>query len=172
MSLSIDIDIAIEAGAWNAVDEISALVRKAVDAALAASGETLTADTEVSIVLCDDAFIQALNAKWRGEDKPTNVLSFPADFEGHAPALGDIVIAYETVAREAAEENKSLRDHLSHMIVHGFFHLLGFDHEDEAEAEEMEAAEVKALAALGIASPYRDPLAETPPAAEDRRILP
>jgi probable rRNA maturation factor len=170
--MSLSIDIAIEAGAWNGVDGIAALARNAVDAALAESGEALTADTEVSIVLCDDAFIQALNAKWRGQDKPTNVLSFPADFEGYAPALGDIVIAYETVAREAAEDGKSLRDHLAHMIVHGFFHLLGFDHEDEAEAEEMEAAEIKALAAQGIASPYRDPLVETPQTAEDRRILP
>lgn len=170
MSFSIAIDIAIEIEAWNGVDGLDALARNAVDAAMAASGETLTADTEVSIVLCDDAFIQTLNAKWRGQDKPTNVLSFPADFEDYAPALGDIVIAYETVAREAADEGKSLRDHLSHMIVHGFFHLLGFDHEDEAEAEEMEAAEVEALAALGIASPYRDPL-DTPQTADDRRAL-
>jgi probable rRNA maturation factor len=171
MSFSIAIDIAIETEAWNVVGDLDALARTAVDAAMAASGEVLTANTEVSLVLCDDAFIQTLNAKWRGQDKPTNVLSFPADFEDYAPALGDIVIAYETVAREAADEGKSLRDHLSHMIVHGFFHLLGFDHEDEVEAEEMEAAEAKALAAQGIASPYRDPLADISQTAEDRRVL-
>jgi probable rRNA maturation factor len=170
--MSLSIDIAVEAEAWTAAGDIDALARRAVDAALAESGETLTADTEVSIVLCDDAFIKELNAKWRGQDMPTNVLSFPADFRDTAPALGDIVIAYETVAREAAEDGKSLRDHLSHMIVHGFFHLLGFDHEDGAEAEEMETAEIKALAALGIASPYQEPLAERPQTAEDRRILP
>lgn len=118
--MSLTIDISIEDESWNVVGDIDALARSAVDAALAESGETLTPDTEVSIVLCDDAFIQELNAKWRGKDKPTNVLSFPADFQDAAPALGDIIIAYETVAREAAEEGKSLRDHLSHMIVHGF----------------------------------------------------
>lgn len=167
--MSVTIDIAIEAGAWTNVPGHAALARQAVDAALAASGEVLDEETEVSLVLCDDKFIQELNAKWRGQDKPTNVLSFPADFEGYAPALGDIIIAYETVAREAAEEGKSLHDHLAHMIVHGFFHLLGFDHEDEDEAVLMEAAEVQALAALGIASPYQDLVFEPSPAAEDRR---
>jgi probable rRNA maturation factor len=170
--MSLAIDIAIEAGAWNAVEGIDALAHAAVDATLAESGEILPPETELSIVLCDDAFIQDLNAKWRGQDKPTNVLSFPADFQETAPALGDIIIAYETVAREAAEDGKSLRDHLTHMIVHGFFHLLGFDHEDSQEAEEMEAAEIKALAALGIASPYQEPLAGPPQTAEDRRNSP
>jgi probable rRNA maturation factor len=170
--MSLTIDISIEDESWNAVGDIDALARSAVDAALAESGDTLTPDTEVSIVLCDNAFIQELNAKWRGKDKPTNVLSFPADFQDATPALGDIIIAYETVAREAAEEGKSLRDHLTHMIVHGFFHLLGFDHEDDEEAEEMEAAEIQALAALGIASPYEAPLVEPTQTAEDRRVSP
>jgi probable rRNA maturation factor len=170
--MSLTIDISIEDECWTAVGDIDALARSAVDAALAESGETLSVDTEVSIVLCGDAFIKELNAKWRGQDKPTNVLSFPADFQDAAPALGDIIIAYETVAREAAEDGKSLRDHLSHMIVHGFFHLLGFDHEDDEEAEEMETAEIKALAALGIASPYEAPLVEPTQTAKDRRVSP
>ena len=136
---SVAIDIAIEAEAWRTVGDLDRLARQAVETALTASGATVPEAAELSIVLCDDAFIADLNAKWRGLAKPTNVLSFPVEID--SPALGDIVIAYETVAREAEAEGKSLRDHLSHMIVHGFFHLLGYDHEDDADADAMEALE-------------------------------
>lgn len=114
--------------------------------------------TELSIVLTDDASIREINAQWRNKDKPTNVLSFPA-FEIAAgdkpgPMLGDIIIARETVEREAADEQKSFDQHLHHMIVHGLLHLLGYDHEDEEEAEEMEALERKILLTLAIPDPY------------------
>jgi probable rRNA maturation factor len=107
--------------------------------------------------LTDDAAIRALNNRWRGLDKPTNVLSFPAPaaLQGDSPVhLGDIAIAYETVAREAESEGKPLAHHLSHLAVHGFLHLLGYDHESEPEAEAMEQQERAILARLRIPDPY------------------
>ncbi len=112
---------------------------------------------EISIVLADDAFVRDLNRTWRNIDAPTNVLSFPAgDDEGHGPCLlGDVVLAFETVQREADAADKTVQDHLTHLIIHGALHLLGFDHEAETEAIEMEALETTLLAQLGIADPYR-----------------
>lgn len=107
--------------------------------------------SELSVVLCDDAYIQELNAEYRGKDKPTNVLSFPQDEDFH---LGDIVIAFETIKREADEQNKTFQDHFSHMLVHGFLHLLGYDHESDEEADVMENTEIQILGALGIKNPY------------------
>jgi probable rRNA maturation factor len=113
---------------------------------------------EVAILLTDDQAIRALNRQWRGRDEPTNVLSFPHHPSGrHADGpniLGDIVVAYETTAREAASEGKPLLHHLTHLTVHGFLHLLGYDHESHAEAEAMENLERKILAQLGILDPY------------------
>jgi probable rRNA maturation factor len=104
---------------------------------------------------CDDAAIRALNAQWRGMDKPTNVLSFPAPGAlASKPLLGDIVVAHETVAREAKEQEKDLRDHVAHMVIHGFLHLIGYDHETRLEAEAMEALEGRVAAALGLPDPY------------------
>ena len=145
------IDIAVEHEAWSALGDLDARVRSAVDAAFAASGAEVPAESELSLVLCDDAFIRDLNQRWRGKDKATNVLSFPS---ADPAMLGDIVVAYETCVREAEDEGRSLADHLSHMVVHGVFHLVGFDHEDDADGEEMERLEAQALARLGIASPY------------------
>lgn len=115
---------------------------------------------EVSLALADDATVRHLNATFRGQDKATNVLSFAA-LEGDAPAtpgepaaLGDIVLALETVLREAATQEKAPADHLRHLCVHGLLHLLGFDHQDEAEAAEMEALEIRVLAGLGVGNPY------------------
>jgi probable rRNA maturation factor len=168
--MSLEIDIRVEAEAWRELGDLDNLARRAIEIAWEASGEPPRDDAEVSIVLCDDAFIADLNARWRGIAKPTNVLSFPVDDAHDQPALGDIVIAHETVAREASEEGKTTRDHLAHMIVHGFLHLLGFDHEDDADADAMEAVEILALARLGVASPYGSaPPPLSPPTAEDRR---
>lgn len=151
----IDIALAVEAGEWPAEARLEQMVRAAVGAACADQG--LHGASELSVVFTDDAAIRELNAGWRGKDKPTNVLSFPAFPEGWSalpPMLGDIVLAAETVTREAADESKPFENHLTHLIVHGFLHLVGHDHEDDAEAEAMEAAERRILAALAIPDPY------------------
>jgi len=126
-------------------------------AALIATG--LRRPAVVSVILTDDAEQQRLNRDFRGKDAPTNVLSFPigdATPDGGPTILGDVVLAFETVAREAAEQKKPLADHLRHLVVHGVLHLLGFDHETDAEAEVMEALEREILAGLGVPDPYRD----------------
>jgi probable rRNA maturation factor len=154
----IELDIMIEAGDWARLDGADALAQRAADAAVTVADEADDA-FEVSVMLTDDAHIQELNRTWRSKDKPTNVLSFPAPEQPGATGprhLGDIALAYETLVREAEEESKDLAHHFAHLIVHGVLHLLGYDHEVEAEAEIMEALEVKALATLGIADPYRD----------------
>lgn len=124
--------------------------------ALSAVNEALAPETrgEVALLLADDTALQALNAQWRGKDKPTNVLSFPSAMPG--PMLGDIALSYDTLAREAAEKGARLADHAAHLIVHGLLHLHGYDHEADDEAEEMEALERQILARLGIADPYRE----------------
>lgn len=152
----VDIDIFVEAGDWPAEAELTRLVDRAVAAAFAETGAS--GASELSIVFSDDAHIQILNAEWRDKDKPTNVLSFPAfSFpKGGAlpPMLGDIVLASETVAREATLEEKPLGNHISHLVIHGLLHLLGHDHETDVDAEEMEAIERAALARLAIPDPY------------------
>lgn len=152
-----EIDILIESDRWAELADLESLARAAVAAALAETRARIAPQAEVSILFCDDDRIRDLNRQWRGLDKPTNVLSFPAvapDNLGDAPMLGDIAIAYETVDRESRDEHKALAHHVSHMIVHGFLHLLGYDHEVEADAEAMEGAERGALLRLGIADPY------------------
>jgi probable rRNA maturation factor len=120
----------------------------------------------VDITLTDDDEQRTLNRTWRGKDAPTNVLAFPlmslgADLDVPVPAgapllLGDVVLAFETVRREAAEQDKTLADHLRHLVVHGVLHLLGYDHENAAEAAIMEAREIAILGELGVSNPYRD----------------
>jgi probable rRNA maturation factor len=152
-----NVEIAESSPLWRGLPEIEKLTERAIAASLAASGIGILDGAEISVQLADDAQIRALNAQWRGVDKPTNVLSFPAAPDGKiagAPLLGDIVLGFETAEREAAEEGKSLADHCAHLVVHGFLHLLGFDHEDAAEADRMEALETDILAKLGIADPY------------------
>lgn len=107
---------------------------------------------ELSIALSDDNQVQALNRDFRGKDKPTNVLSFPMPEE--TGLLGDVVLARQTLEREAAEQSKDFEDHLAHLVVHGVLHLYGFDHQNDADAADMEAREVRALAQLGIDNPY------------------
>ncbi|GJE61088.1 rRNA maturation RNase YbeY [Methylobacterium trifolii] len=158
-----DIDVAIEDARWTAaLPDLEAFVARAVEAALAVAPESKPAHpVEVSVLLADDATVQDLNRTWRGKDAPTNVLSFPAAPQprhaGAAVPLGDVVLAYDTLLRESAEQGKPLRNHLAHLLVHGTLHLLGQDHETgEAEAEAMEAVEVAALARLGVPDPYAD----------------
>ena len=168
-----DIAITRAAPGWRAIPRIEALIRRAADAALSGAGLTLRADAEISILMTDDAAMRDLNARWRGKDKATNVLSFPAvapDQLRDARALGDIVIACETVFAEARRDGKSAADHVAHLVVHGVLHLLGFDHETDAEAEAMEALESAILAGIGIADPYA-PFADAPERPAIRRCI-
>jgi|SRR5690348_90108 len=150
-------EITVDSPLWDSTPSAETVVR----AAIAAAGESMEA-AEVSVVLTDDAAVRALNHRWRGINSATNVLSFPAarpagedESPNSAPSLlGDVVVAYETTAREAEAEGKPLLDHLSHLVVHGFLHLLGYDHESDAAAEEMEHLERTILARLGLPDPY------------------
>ncbi|WP_198419916.1 rRNA maturation RNase YbeY [Pseudaminobacter salicylatoxidans] len=156
--LPVAIDLMVEAGKWPAEAHLEALAHDSVRAVLAETGASATNGTELSLVFSDDAHIQVLNAEWRGKDKPTNVLSFPAfPTEPGAPLppmMGDIILAAETVEREAALEEKPLDNHITHLVIHGLLHLMGYDHETDAEAEEMEGLERRALARLAIPDPY------------------
>ena len=116
----------------------------------------------VTVLLTDDAAVQDLNARFRGKDAPTNVLSFPAPATAH-PHLGDIAVAHGVCAREAAAQGKTLADHLSHLVVHGVLHLLGYDHQADATADAMEAMERDILSKLGVADPYRQDLVHAGP---------
>ena len=166
--MSPTIDVAIEFPDWQSLENPSRLVEEAILAAVAESRAVLAANAEISVVLCGDAFIRELNRKWRGRDEPTNVLSFPAGGDlASAPLLGDIVIAFETTSREAIEAGKPLRDHLAHLVVHGFLHLIGHDHAETAEAVAMETLERAILARLGIADPYGASLIEEAAAAHE-----
>ena len=144
------IAVEIEDEAWTAaLPEAEALAAAAATAALAACASA----AHLVLLLTDDATVQDLNARFRGKDKPTNVLSFPAapNPEGH---LGDVAVAFGVCAREAADQGKSLADHLQHLVAHGVLHLLGYDHIEDDEAEEMEGLERVVLAGLGVADPY------------------
>ena len=135
--------------------EVASLVQRAARTAWAAMDPGYAA--EVSLDLSDDADVQRLNADHRGRDWPTNVLSFPKQerMEPDGPLhLGDIVLSYETVVREAARDWKATDAHLSHLVVHGLLHLLGYDHSNESEAEEMEAIEIATISVLGYPNPY------------------
>ena len=155
-------EVLVVADGWQNEPDAEAVIQRAI----AAAAEAVDADvseTELAVMLTDDSGIRTLNCNWLGIDKPTNVLSFPAlQIEGarklgDAPRmLGDIAIAYETMRREADEEGKPFDHHLSHLAVHGFLHLVGYDHENDADAEEMEALETEILAQLGIPDPYAD----------------
>jgi probable rRNA maturation factor len=159
MEPSLAIDVLIESEAWWMLPEAEDIVRRAIAFATSSKVETHHPNAELSVLLCDDETIAGLNARWRGQEKPTNVLSFPApSLGGAAPdeniPLGDIAIAYETLVREAEENGKTASDHLSHLVVHGFLHLLGYDHHMDNEAERMERLERDILAGIGVADPY------------------
>ena len=147
------VDVDVEASAWtDAVPDAEDVVDRAVQTAMTYADPPPEA-ANVTVLLADDAAVAALNEQFRGKDGPTNVLSFPspANPEGH---LGDLALAYETCAREAEAQGKPLAAHLTHLVAHGVLHLLGFDHQDDAEAEAMETIERAALAQLGLPDPY------------------
>lgn len=160
-----DLDISID-GPWPAAADWELLAAIASDAATKVTPELANPRLSASLLFTSDAEVHALNREWRGKDKPTNVLSFPmlarADLlaltpDGPPELLGDIALAYETCAREAAEKGISLQDHAAHLIVHGLLHLAGHDHETSPEnAAAMEALEIKALASMGLPDPYGD----------------
>ncbi len=140
---------------WRRLHRARALARDTIAACVAESG--FDARSELCLRLTDDAEVQKLNARWRGFDRPTNVLSFPAapaKLATAASVLGDILLAYETVAREAEEADASFADHYRHLVAHGFLHLIGYDHRTDEEAERMEDLEKRVLARLGVADPY------------------
>jgi probable rRNA maturation factor len=145
------IDVEIEDDAWlEALPEAASVVDRAVSATLRATGAQ---GADVAVLLTDDETVRAMNRDFRGKDQPTNVLSFPAAPTA-APHLGDVALAYETCAREAAARNTPLEHHLTHLVAHGALHLLGWDHQSDAEAEAMESVERKILAELGMPDPY------------------
>lgn len=163
------VDIVIEDARWEAFG-LEPLAERAVSAALAGAGLS-TAGYSVVLMGCDDARIAELNADFRGKPQPTNVLSWPseersAEEVGGVPdlpapgddedpcELGDIAIAYETCAREAVEQGKPMAEHVTHLVVHGLLHCLGYDHVEEADAAVMEGLEVRILASLGLSDPY------------------
>ena len=155
-------EVLVVADAWQAEPDAESVIQRAITAA----AEFVDADigeAELAVMLTDDDGIRTLNSNWRGIDKPTNVLSFPAlppsgpSGPDDAPRmLGDIAIAYQTTRQEADEERKPFDHHLSHLAVHGFLHLIGYDHEQNDDAEDMETLEREILAQLGIPDPYSD----------------
>lgn len=153
--LSLTIDVVHEAGDWGSVGGAEELVRAAASAAAHA---LRISNAEVCVALSDDAQVAELNASYRGKPSPTNVLSFPAvpmlPVDGDPRFLGDVILALETLKREAVDLGVPLAHHLQHLVVHGVLHLLGYDHQTEEEAQEMESLEVRILAGLAINDPY------------------
>lgn len=164
------LEIALEADEeWDSSRSWDKLVERAVHAAVAESAfpqlSRSPRSVELSVRLTSDAQVQALNAQWRGKDRPTNVLSFPmlsedemlqAKVAGPELLLGDIILAHGVCQAEAVDKGVSVEEHASHLVVHGTLHLLGYDHHDEAEAVDMEAREIRALGRLGIGNPYEE----------------
>jgi probable rRNA maturation factor len=160
-------EVLVVADCWQTEPGAEAVIHRAIEAA-AEFADADVGEAELAVMLTDDSGIRTLNSNWRGIDKATNVLSFPAlQAPAGAPSdaprmLGDIAIAYQTTRKEADDEQKPFDHHLSHLAVHGFLHLIGYDHENDDDAEAMEGLEREILAQLGIPDPYqdRDPYAD------------
>ncbi len=144
-----NISVRIEHNGWHKLPSVERLVSETITDTFRYMAHPATG---VTVLLSDDQAIQALNHQFRGKNMPTNILSFPSGEEGY---LGDLIVAYETTAAEATQQKKPLANHLAHLVVHGTLHLLGFDHEEEDEADMMEDTEARILAARGIANPYQ-----------------
>ena len=149
---SVKIDIRVESDLWKRKPDIKTVARRAI---VKAATMVALPKCELSVLLTDDPTIRTINADWRGVNAPTNVLSFPAPGGGDRPFIGDIVLAYETIAAEARAERKPFAHHFAHLAVHGFLHLLGYDHIRKKDAEIMEEAERGILRLLRIPDPYR-----------------
>lgn len=161
---TVDVDFRIEAGDWSAVEALESTIDATFSAIMLNKSfsriRKVMDGSEVSLLLSDDSQICAMNSKFRGQNKATNVLSFPqkeADCDFFGPYLGDIVLAFETIFREAELEKKDFKHHLQHLLIHGFLHLVGFDHETDDEAVVMENLEIDILRNLNIDNPYKDP---------------
>lgn len=167
----IALEILVEAGDWPPPAALEDLTKGVVAAAVAAVRPPLAEGAELSLVFTDDAHIRALNRRFRRLDRPTNVLSFPAPMaenDRFGPLLGDIALARETIRHEAEAEGLTFEGHVSHLILHGFLHILGYDHEEETTASDMERLETAILGGLGIADPYAEH-SERPKEAPDTR---
>ena len=154
MAVKLDISFHVHNPLWKTrLRPYTKTAQAALEAALleTKSGKTKN-NFEIAVVLADDEFVKSLNSQYRGKNKPTNVLSFPA--EGDEGELGDIILALQTIEKEAKEQGKSFRSHATHLLVHGFLHLLGYDHINDKDAENMEKMEIKILGKLAIANPY------------------
>jgi probable rRNA maturation factor len=146
-------EVLVVATCWQTEPDAEAVIQRAI----AAAAEAVDADlgeAELAVMLTDDSGIRTLNNNWRGFDKPTNVLSFPAAKETGGKLLGDIALAYETLARECADEQRDFLHHLAHLTVHGFLHLIGYDHQTDQQADEMEGLESRIMRSMNMPDPY------------------
>jgi probable rRNA maturation factor len=157
--MRIRLDISAPSSHWRKLPRARTMARETLAVCVSETDLEIEDGAEVSLLLTSDAGIRALNARYRGQDKPTNVLSFPsapAERLGQVPTLGDVALAFETLAREAEGAGLPLADHYRHLVAHGFLHLIGYDHDTDEEAGRMEALETRILARLGVSDPYAD----------------
>jgi probable rRNA maturation factor len=156
----LEVDVVVESGDWSDGGLLEGLAHRAATAIAARSEIAILLPATVTVAFADDASVRRLNSRYRGQDKPTNVLSFPAPAiaraAGQVPYIGDVVLAQETVRREAHELGIPLQHHILHLLVHGILHLMGYDHETDADATSMETLETLILAALDVADPYKE----------------
>lgn len=153
--MSLEIDIVVAASEWNSVDDLEGLTNRCIAVSLGNCLLALAPECEISVTYCDDAAITQLNAKWRGKNAPTNVLSFPTPgLLEEKQLLGDIIIAYQTVTREAREFGRPIMNYIGHMLIHGVLHLVGYDHETDVEAETMENLERLIALKMDLGDPY------------------